>query len=113
MQIGKPEHFLWLKGIVGSVFILNVLDGILTLWWYFSGRATEANPAMSNLIKTHPLLFIIVKMTLVALGSYLLWRLRHRALAVIAIFIAFMVYYTVLVYHLQHMNLYIIIEWLD
>ena len=38
-------------------------------------------------------------LTLVALGSYLLWRLRYKRVAVVAIFILFMVYYGILVYH--------------
>ncbi|MBW1806789.1 MAG: hypothetical protein JRJ87_01255 [Deltaproteobacteria bacterium] len=108
LKIGTPEHFKWLKGIVATTIILNVIDGILTIMWVFSGRATEANPLMSQLIEANPVLFISVKMALVFLGTILLWRLRQRALAVIGIFVAFMVYYAVLIYHLSEMNLHLI-----
>jgi len=39
------------------------------------------------------------------LGSVLLWRLRTRRLAVIAIFIGFLAYYWVIVYHLGSLDL--------
>jgi CHASE2 domain-containing sensor protein len=46
-----------------------------------------------------------VKLLLVSLGSLLLWRHRKRAGAVVAIFVAFMVYYLIVLYHLQAMDL--------
>jgi hypothetical protein len=112
MKIGEPRHFRWLEGIVTMVFILNVMDGILTLVWLFTEQATEANPLMDNLIKIHPVLFISVKMALVFLGTALLWRLRQKATAVIAIFVAFICYYAILIYHLGAMNVDIILEWM-
>jgi hypothetical protein len=105
IEIGTPKQFRWLKGIVATVIILNLLDGILTMVWVFSERANEANPLMAPLIEANPVLFIAVKMALVFLGTYLLWRLRKRALAVVAIFAAFLVYYAILILHLRAMNL--------
>lgn len=110
MEIGKPEQFRWLEGIIATVFVLNVIDGVLTIVWYSTGRAEEANPLMAGLIGVNPLLFIVLKMTLVALGSVLLWRYRNKALAVIAMFVAFIVYYWVLIFHLSAMNLDIFAE---
>ena len=105
LEIGTPKQFRWLKGIVATVIVLNLLDGILTMVWVLSERATEANPFMAPLIEAHPVLFIVVKMALVFLGTYLLWRLRKRALAVVAIFVAFLAYYAILLLHLRAMNL--------
>ena len=50
------------------------------------------------------LLFVIVKLSLVSLGSWLLWNRRHHAAAVIAIFISFVAYYLILLVHLSYTN---------
>jgi hypothetical protein len=106
-QIGTIEHFRWLKGIIGATLILNLLDAIFTIIVVVSKRAREANPLMADLLES-PWLFMFVKLGLVSLGSYLLWRLRKRKLAVLAIFVAFMVYYFVLLYHLNAMDLHLL-----
>ncbi len=105
MEVGKPQHFRWLRGIVATVIVLNLIDGVLTLYWVMSGMAVEANPLMDVLLERHPLLFILLKLGLVMMGTYLLWRLRRRAAAVVAIFLVFLVYYWVLLLHLSAMNL--------
>ena len=105
MKVGEEKHFKWLRSIIGVVFILNVIDGVLTLVWIFTEKAEEANPLMAGLIDLHPVLFITGKMLLVLLGSLLLWKLRERPVAVISIFMVFMVYYFILLYHLKAMNL--------
>lgn len=110
--LGSPRHFAWLRGVVAMVLWLNLLDGMLTLYWIFSEQAVEANPFMAELILLHPVLFILGKLALVSLGSCLLWRMRRRRLAVIAIFMVFLVYYWILLYHLQAMNLGLIRRWL-
>ena len=105
MKIGTRRQFKWLKGVVAAVIILNVIDGILTMVWVFSDQAVEANPLMSHLIEANSVLFISVKMALVFLGTFLLWRFRKRALAVVAIFMSFLIHYFILLYHLKAMNL--------
>lgn len=99
MKIGTKLQFQWLKWIIGIIFILNAIDGVLTVFWVFSGSASEANPIMDHLIEVDPVVFMTVKLVLVALGSYLLWRVRHKRAAVVAIFVLFMVYYGILVVH--------------
>ena len=47
----------------------------------------------------------LVSLGLVSLGTVLLWRNRTRPLAVIGIFLAFLAYYFVLLYHLQFASL--------
>jgi hypothetical protein len=105
LKLGNKEQFKWLKGIVCWIYILNVIDAVLTITWIYSRNATEANPLMAGLINKSPVLFVSVKLTLVVLGSWLLWRLRKNAFAVISIFSIFMVYYFLLIYHLKSMNL--------
>lgn len=105
LAIGSPQHFRWLKGIIATVFVFNVLDGLLTIYWIVTGQATEANPLMEEVLDISPALFMAVKLGLVGLGSILLWRTRDSPVAVVSVFLLFMVYYFLLLYHLQHMNI--------
>lgn len=97
IEIGKPEQFKWLEGVIAALFILSVLDGVMTLIWVFTGVARESNPFMDYLIWLHPAAFMVVKIALVALGALLLYRLRTNRLAVIGIFVAFIIYYAIVV----------------
>lgn len=99
--IGNATHFRWLDGIVRTVIVLNLLDALLTLWWVEAGFATEANPFIRWIVEEHAVLFVVSKLSVVMLSTLLLWRLRSRALAVIGIFAAFLVYYGILLYHLS------------
>jgi hypothetical protein len=107
-NIGTPQHFVWLELIVKAILVLNAVDAVLTLLWVHTGRATEANPLLAELVDSHPVLFVSVKLTLVALGSSLLWHFRRRRLAVIGIFAGFLIYYYLLLYHLGGFDLRLI-----
>lgn len=102
LVVGTPQHFRWLKGIVKWVLVLNLLDALFTLAWVRAGLAREANTLLDELVNDHAVGFVLIKLGLVSLGSWLLWNRRERPLAVIAIFIAFVLYYLVLLYHLQY-----------
>jgi hypothetical protein len=102
LRVGTPEHFSWLHGIVKTVLVLNLLDAIFTLVWVRYGFAREANLMIDRLVDQNAVGFIAVKLGLVGMGSWLLWQRRDHATAVIAIFIAFLTYYLVLLYHVQH-----------
>jgi hypothetical protein len=102
LRVGTPQQFRWLGGIVKAVLILNLLDAVFTLIWVRAGLAREANALMRELVNEHAVLFVVTKLGLVSLGSLLLWRWRERAGAVVAIFLAFLAYYLVLLYHLQY-----------
>ena len=104
-SIGTPQQFRWLLGIVKAVLVLNLLDVIFTLFWVYAGLAREANPLLADIIVGHPLLFAAAKLSLVALASLLLWRFRRRPLAVVGIFLAFFVYYCLLLYHIGFLSL--------
>ena len=97
IDIGKPDQFKWLEGVIAAVFVLSILDGVMTLIWVFTGHAAESNPVMDYLIWLHPLAFMAVKIVLVALSCVLLYRLRRNQLAVVGIFVAFIVYYAIVV----------------
>jgi hypothetical protein len=83
------------------VLVLNLLDAIFTLVWVRWGFAREANLMIDRLVERHALAFIAWRWPR-GMGSWLLWQRRHHATAVIAIFIAFMAYYLVLLYHVQY-----------
>ncbi len=76
MKTGGDKQYRWLEYIAAATFILCVLDGIMTVIWVLTEHAEEANPMMDHLLNMHPLLFMVVKMTLTALGIVLLWRYR-------------------------------------
>ena len=50
LSIGTPEHYRWLRGIVATVLVLNLLDAVFTLVWIQAGHAREANPVLRDLI---------------------------------------------------------------
>ena len=102
--VGSAQHFQWLEWVVRATLVLNLLDAVLTIFWISSHQAVEANPLLAELAHRHPLGFVLVKTSLVSLGTLLLWRLRKRPLAVIAIFAAFLAYYFLLMYHLEALN---------
>jgi len=103
--VGEDHHYQWLEGVVKATIVLNVLDACLTMYWISIGAATEANPILDYALQHGVWAFAVVKMSLVTVGTYLLWRFRERHTAVIGIFVAFAAYYFILLYHLQAMNL--------
>jgi hypothetical protein len=102
LTIGTPLHFQWLNGIAKWILVLNLIDGVLTLIWVDYFQAQEANVVMRDLVHRSGLLFMVVKLTLVSLGTLFLWRQRSNPLAVISLFIAFFSYYLVLLIHLEN-----------
>jgi hypothetical protein len=99
--VGTAEQIRWLNGIVGSIIVLNLLDAVFTLAWIRNGLAVEGNALMRDLAHGQAVLFVVAKIALVSLGCFVLWRRRTHPLAVVAIFVAFAVYYLVLLIHLQ------------
>jgi hypothetical protein len=100
-MIGTPEHFRWLEGIVRSVIVLNLLDAVFTLAWIQADLAEEGNAFIRDLAHGNALTFMLAKLSVVSLGVYLLWRRRSRPLAVVSVFVAFLLYYLVFLYHLE------------
>jgi hypothetical protein len=105
LRVWTPEHFRWLEGILKAVLVMNPFDAMMTLWWVSSGLATEANPFLEQIVTEYGFLFVVSKISLVMLGTTLLWRYRTRPLAVLGIFAAFLVYYEVFLIHLTFANL--------
>ena len=81
--------------------ILNVLDTFLTIHWVSSNIAEEANPLMDYLIVISPWLFMTVKITLVALGTWLLFRYRESRVSWLALTHCLLVYLWLMSLHCQ------------
>ncbi len=105
LWVGTPQQVRWLGWIVKSVLAMNVLDAFMTLVWIYSGRAVEANLLIRDVAHNHPELFVLAKLLVVAFGSFLLWRLRRSPAAVVGIFLAFIAYYWLVIYHLRALDL--------
>jgi len=99
------DFFNELKLVIYFIFVLNVLDGVLTIISVSTGKALEFNPLMAYLINYHPVLFMICKQLLVYLGSVILWRFRENMLAVFSIFGICLMYYINIFHHLRIINL--------
>ena len=105
LNIGTPQHFRWLLGIVKMLLALNLLDAVFTLFWINAGLAREANPLLAVIVRDRPILFTVVKLSLVGSASLLLWHHRYRPLAVVGIFLGFFVYYCLFLYHIGFLSL--------
>jgi cytochrome bd-type quinol oxidase subunit 2 len=102
VKTGGDKQYRWLEYIAAAAFIFCVLDGIMTVIWVLTEHAEEANSMMDYVLSSHPLLFMVIKMALTALGIALLWRYRRNSLAVVEIFAAFIIYYVIVVsFHLS------------
>ena len=99
--LGTPRHMAWLLGIVKAIIVFNVFDAVMTVLWISDRAAVEANPFLYELPRTHPLEFVLVKTGIVSGATWLLWRHRNRAAAVVAIFVAFLAYYFLLALHIE------------
>ncbi len=108
IAIGTTEHFRWLNGIVRAVLVLNLLDAVFTLAWVRSGLAEEANALLRDLVYEQALTFMLAKILVVSVGALVLWKTRTRPLAVISIFVAFLAYYIVFLYHLENSSVFVL-----
>ena len=83
-----------------SVILLNLFDIIFTLYAVESGYAIEANPFMRELLNMSPLVFAISKISLVSVGSYFIVKNSRFRIARAALFLCFLVYGFILLYHI-------------
>jgi len=81
--------------------ILNAFDASLTVYWVTNSIAEEANPLMEFLLALSPWLFASVKITLVALGSYLLYAHRSSRVSWLATCCCLLVYVWLMTVHYQ------------
>jgi hypothetical protein len=89
----------WLKAILAATLVFNLLDLVLTMIVVLAGVATEANPVMAYFLDAGTVPFALVKLTLVSVGVLMMWRERHRPLAVWGSVFVFCVYSLVMLCH--------------
>lgn len=83
-----------------ALILMNLFDGLFTIYWVGSGHAIEANPLMAEMIEKHWMSFFLIKMFLVNGGLYILWKRWDRTTAKAALFMATLSYSYVMYIHL-------------
>ena len=100
--VGTSQQIRWVRPIVYSVLILNLLDLAFTVFSTSIGLAREKNPLLEGILANSLLLFVSTKVTLVGLGCWILLRYQNHPLSVVGIFATFLVYYWLLLHHVRH-----------
>jgi len=96
------------RKIVNLVYILTFLilvDLTATLYWIAHDLGHEANPIMNLFLEYSPLVFVVAKLGLSAVGIWILYYFRKRFTKTIfrALLGLNLVYIAVFVYHLWGM----------
>jgi|1_EtaG_2_1085319.scaffolds.fasta_scaffold07551_6 hypothetical protein len=85
--------------ILIALFFLNIFDAIATLQWVSRGITEEANPLMAVWIELSPGGFILIKVVVVTLGLFLLYRFRMIKFARMVVWPVAAIYSFVFVTH--------------
>jgi hypothetical protein len=82
------------------LFLLNLLDGLLTIMWVRSGVATEANNLMAGLLNYGNWPFMLVKIAMGTFAAVVLYRGGSRPLAKYGIAVCIAIYVGLMGVHL-------------
>jgi hypothetical protein len=83
-----------------AIIGLNLFDAVATLTWLDLGFAEEANPLMEPLIAYCPLCFVAIKMSIVLLVCWFLWREKENTYSFLASKIVFSAYTLLALWHM-------------
>jgi len=86
------------------IVVFNLIDLGATLWLIEEGLAVEANPFMKETMDMGVEIFIFVKLFFVFGGLYILRKNKDRKAARIAIWSAFITYFSLMLYFLFNSN---------
>jgi hypothetical protein len=81
------------------LFLLNVLDALLTLFWVRTGVAPEGTHFMAALLDTGDLAFLVAKIGWGLLTALVLLKWGHKSLAKYGLSFALTVYFCVMAVH--------------
>jgi hypothetical protein len=94
-----------MKVTLRLIFILNLVDAILTAIWINYGLAAEANPIMDYTLSFGLIPFITIKVGVAGVAIIILWFLRKEFLAKIAAMFSFALLFLVMMYHLYGIHM--------
>jgi len=83
-----------------TLFLLNWLDGQLTLFWVHSNVATEGNGLMAQLLQAGDLTFLLTKLAIGGFAAYVLYRCSHLTIAQRGMQLVLTIYGAVMFVHL-------------
>ncbi|MBC7900019.1 MAG: hypothetical protein H7070_08185 [Saprospiraceae bacterium] len=81
------------------LFILNLLDALLTIVWVRSGVATEGNHLMASLLDIGDFPFLVVKLCMGAVTAFVLLRWGYMKVARYGLSVALAVYISLMGIH--------------
>lgn len=82
------------------LFLLNLFDAVLTLFWVRNGLAPEGNHLMASLLDIGDFPFLAVKIAVGGLTAFVLWYWSNFRLAKIGLGLALTVYAGLMGVHL-------------
>lgn len=85
--------------LIYCIFLLSILDAILTLAWIKSGLAIEANPFLAPFLEMGDCAFFAIKILITSAACIILYFNKHRAFGSAIISATVVVYVLLTVYH--------------
>lgn len=82
------------------LFVLNLVDAVLTIYWVRNGFATEGNHLMATLLDIGNVPFLLVKIAMGAVAAIVLWRWRELRLAKYGLALALAIYISLMGVHI-------------
>jgi hypothetical protein len=87
--------------VTSALLVLNLADGVLTTLFLHLGVAREVNPLMRFAWSSSPLVFMALKLAVVTVGAWILWRYRASPAALFALRAGAALYLGIVVWHLM------------
>ena len=88
----------FLKYLLVSTLLFNVVDVIVSTYLIYYGEVDEANPVMEMYLGLGIIPFILAKVVLVGGGCVILWRHREKFLARAGTYVVFSYYLSLMGY---------------
>ena len=85
--------------LIYCIFLLSILDAILTLAWIKSGLAIEANPFLAPFLEMGDCAFYGIKILITGAACIILYFNKHRALGSVIISATVIMYVLLTLYH--------------
>lgn len=82
------------------LFLLNLMDALLTIIWVRNGYATEGNHLMATLLDLGNTPFLAVKILIGAVTAFVLWRWKNLRVARYGLALGLAVYTGLMAIHL-------------